>query len=89
MKLTRQDELSHRRRKAGEESIERVVARNHTVHELQHAHHDQEAHKHVNQLRPLRRLVQVALPYPQGDFVGRLVGGGSVRGFGGKGSGGD
>lgn len=44
-----------------------VVASQNTVHELQHTNHNQKRHEAVNQLRPLRRRVQVVLPYAQRD----------------------
>lgn len=98
-KPTSQDKLSHRSPEPGQERIERIVAGQHTVQELQRAHNHQERHEGVDQLGPLRRLVDVVRPDIADDLGGRLlrVGGGGpevscrggVEGCGGSGAGGD
>ena len=41
-----------------------IVSSNNTIHKLQDSNNDQKRHKHINQLRPLWRIVEVFLPYP-------------------------
>jgi hypothetical protein len=54
-----------------------VIPSNNTIHKLQHPNHNQKRHENINQLRPLRRRIQIILPYPQRDLLRALV----VRGF--------
>ena len=50
-----------------------VIPHQHTIHKLQDSHHNQEPHEHINQLRPLGRLIQIILPYWQCDRLRTLV----------------
>jgi hypothetical protein len=45
------------------------VARNHTVHELQHTNGHEEDEESVQQFHPLRRLVDVFVPHSQADVL--------------------
>ena len=47
-----------------------VVSNYNTVHKLQHSNHHQESHERINELRPLRRLIHIFLPYRVQDLAG-------------------
>jgi hypothetical protein len=50
-----------------------IVASNDTVYKLQNADQDEEGHKGIDQLRSLRRSVQIILPDAQSDLLRALV----------------
>lgn len=39
-----------------------IIPHNHTIHKLQPPHHDQERHKHINELDALRRALEIIAP---------------------------
>lgn len=68
-KAGREDELPDRGAEAGEESVEWIIPHNHTIQKLQPPHHDQKPQERINQLHPLRRLLNIGIPELSCDFL--------------------
>jgi len=46
-----------------------IVSRHDAIGELQHAYHDQEAHESIQELDPLRRVLDVVIPHPERNLL--------------------
>jgi len=67
---SREDELADCSAETGKEGIERKIPDNNAIKKLQRSNNNQKSHEGINELNPLRRAINVILPYSVDDLLG-------------------